>query len=148
MLLNLNLTTNELMEIGDAITKRYMISNCNTTEHVVYKVIAQVLSGKVDLSYVGIRRYLKNEYIDKMPYINIFRLYSYIVIELEERNLIKINNDNEADAIRDKIKEICFSKMTRKGYDSLVKTLNETKDENLEVLFDFVIRMADNFERN
>ena len=36
--------------------------------------------------------------------------------------------------------------MTRKGYDSLVKTLNETRDENLEAIFDFVIRMSENFE--
>lgn len=148
MLLKINFNSNEeLVSLAEIITKDYMETHKHSvSEENVYRVVIRVLHGNIELSYKAIREYIKNQWNNTVN-INIFKLYSSIYNELLERKLIKVYED-DPEEIRTKIKDICFSKMTRKGYDSLVKTLNETRDENLEAIFDFVIRMSENFEED
>ena len=148
MLLKINFNSNEeLVSLAEIITKDYMETHKHSvSEDNVYRVVIRVLHGNIELSYKAIREYIKNQWNGTVK-INVFKLYSSIYNELLERKLIKVYED-DPEEIRTKIKDICFSKMTRKGYDSLVKTLNETRDENLEAIFDFVIRMSENFEED
>ena len=148
MLLKINFNSNEeLVSLAEIITKDYMETHKHSvSEENVYRVVIRVLHGNTELSYKAIREYIKNQWNNTVN-INIFKLYSSIYNELLERKLIKVYED-DPEEIRTKIKDICFSKMTRKGYDSLVKTLNETRDENLEAIFDFVIHMSENFEED
>lgn len=146
MLLKINFNSNEeLVSLAEIITKDYMETHKHSvSEDNVYRVVIRVLHGNIELSYKAIREYIKNQWNGTVK-INVFKPYSSIYNELLERKLIKVYKD-DPEEIRTKIKDICFSKMTRKGYDSLVKTLDETRDENLEAIFDFVIRMSENFE--
>ena len=148
MLLKINFNSNEdLVSLAEIITKDYMETHKHSvSEDNVYRVVIRVLHGNIELSYKAIREYIKNQWNGTVK-INVFKLYSSIYNELLKRKLIKVYED-DPEEIRTKIKDICFSKMTRKGYDSLVKTLNETRDENLEAIFDFVIRMSENFEED
>lgn len=147
MLLNLKIESNEeLVNLAEVIAKQYMKTHSiAVSEGNVYRVVIRVLHGNIELSYKGIRDYIKDQWNDKVN-INVVKLYSCICDELVERKLISGYNEFNNDEMKSKIKEICFTKMTRKGYEAFVKTLDETRDENIEAIFDFVIRMAENFE--